>query len=141
MTYFFDCEWAPISPLPSVSAPPSTTYFESVAERECRLGGVNGSGWIIGYTPTGGPADSIMARAKALFAADQGLPNVTLVPFATEADLVAAMVPQSFTAGSPYTCLVGVVFSSLDTDARNAEYALRFDSVPGYWCASSPVAC
>jgi hypothetical protein len=95
VTYYFDCEWAPISPLPSVSDPPSTTYFESRAERECRIGAANGSGWVVGYAPAGGPSDAVVARAKALFAADQGLGNVTLVPFASDAEMVAAMVPQS----------------------------------------------
>jgi hypothetical protein len=45
-------------------------------------------------------------------------------------------VCDRYTAGAPYTCLVGVVFTSLDTTARTAEYALRFDSVPGYWYGS-----
>jgi hypothetical protein len=62
------------------------------------------------------------------------------VGYDSEASMVADMVPPSYVEapGVGYSCIFGVVFSALDNPSRKAEYALRFDSTPGYWYGEPP---
>ena len=101
---------------------------------QCRS---SGSGWRIGYTPRTAQSDAVMARMRELFMNDDIDSNVTLVPYASEGDMVADLVPESYNPPQNYSCVFGVVFHELDLPTATATYALRFDTTPGYWYVAS----
>eukprot|EP00038_Savillea_parva_P008022 m.174117 g.174117 ORF g.174117 m.174117 type:complete len:1815 (+) comp13791_c0_seq1:54-5498(+) len=131
ISYYYDCEWPAFSPQFSENA--TLSMFESGAEMQCRS---SGSGWRIGYTPRTAQSDAVMARMRELFMNDDIDSNVTLVPYASEGDMVADLVPESYNPPQNYSCVFGVVFHELDLPTATATYALRFDTTPGYWYGS-----